>query len=205
MDRIRLAADVVGKEKINSLLDVGCRGGALRAFLRPEIDYFGCDLVKGDHVHYVGDIQAISIDRQFDCVVALDILEHVDQLHSLFDRLANLATKLLVVSLPNCYDLKSRVLFGLRGRLSGKYEFRPEYAIDRHRWLMSYSEVYRFYTAKAQEHGLELKCVDCRYGDVSRITVAGVAGLALRVLGENLTTETVVGVFRRVDKASYER
>ena len=120
LDRIRVASNIIGEASINSLLDVGCRGGELRAYLRPEIDYFGCDLVHDEHVRYVGDVQSIVFDRQFDCVVALDILEHVDHLHLLFDRLAGLAVKLLVVSLPNCYDLKGRVHFGFRGRLGGK-------------------------------------------------------------------------------------
>lgn len=199
MDRIQVASSALAGIPLRSLLDVGCRGGVLRRYLPPEIDYFGCDLEPGEHVRYVGDVQSVKFDRTFDCVVALDVLEHVDQLHTLFDKLSALATKLLVVSLPNCYDLKSRVRFGIRGRLGGKYDFGPQCSVDRHRWVMGYSEIRRFYLAKAHEQGLKLTCIDCRYGDAGSLTFTGAVGIALRAVGPALTAETVIGVFRRPD------
>ena len=197
MDRVQAAAATISGSPERTLLDVGCRDGRLRRYLPAGIEYHGCDLVPGDHVRYVGDITRIDIEDRFDCVCALDILEHVEGLHALFDKLAGLMTRQLVVSLPNCYDLKSRVNFGFRGRLGGKYTFEPEAKVDRHRWLMSHSEIHAFYQAKARQHALELDIRDLRYGDPRRYTLTSMLGVASRVLGPSLTSESVLGVFRR--------
>ena len=186
---------------IASVLDVGCRDGRLRRLLPGNVRYSGCDLVAGEHVRYVGDVQSITFDESFDCVIALDLLEHVDDIHALFDRLAGLADQALLVSLPNCYDLKSRLRFALRGRLGGKYELSAAPVLDRHRWIMGYDEIRRFYSAKAMQHGFELTIHDLRYGDSRRLSLTGLLGLSSRVLGPRLTSECVLGVFQRRGRA----
>lgn len=197
MDRVAFAAHCATALPVRSVLDVGCRDGYLRRFLPEHVRYSGCDLVAGEHVRYVGDVRLIDIDESFDCVIALDLLEHVDDIHALFDRLAGLAGQALVVSLPNCYDLKSRLRFALRGRLGGKYEFSAVPVLDRHRWIMGYDEIRRFYSAKATQLGFELNIHDLRYGDPGSWRLTSLLGLTSRVLGPRLTSECVLGVFVR--------
>ena len=197
MDRVAIAARCANALAVTSVLDVGCRDGLLRRLLPEHVQYSGCDLVAGEHVRYVGDVQSIAIDDVFDCVIALDLLEHVDDIHALFDRLARLAGRALVVSLPNCYDLKSRMRFALRGRLGGKYAFGPVPVVDRHRWIMGYDEIRRFYSAKASQLGFALDIHDLRYGDPGSWRLTSLLGLSSRVLGPRLTSECVLGVFVR--------
>ncbi len=197
MDRVAFAAQFANVLSVRSVLDVGCRDGHLKRLLAGHVEYSGCDLVPGEHVRYVGNIQSIDIDTSFDCVIALDLLEHVDDIHGLFDRLAGLAGQALVVSLPNCYDLKNRFKFAINGRLGGKYEFLTVPVIDRHRWIMGYDEIRRFYSAKATQHGFELSIHDLQYGDPRSWRLTSLLGLTSRVLGPRLTSECVVGVFER--------
>jgi hypothetical protein len=147
----------------------------------------------------VGDIQNIEIGQQFDCVFALDVLEHVDNLHALFDRLVGLSRRVLVVSLPNCYDIKCRVNFAIRGRLGGKYDFPATPRVDRHRWIMSYDEIRAFYGAQAARHALELRMHDMKHGYAGFTSVTSLLGLMSRALGPRLSSACVVGVFLRTD------
>lgn len=110
-----LAADILRPLAPRSILEVGCRDASL-ADLLPAADYAGADMVadaKG-RVKYVGDVMEVSFERTFDAVVALDILEHLDRPGDLFDRLVDVSERLILISLPNTYDLKSRVQFALR-------------------------------------------------------------------------------------------
>lgn len=197
MDRVTVAARSARALAVASVLDVGCRDGQLRRLLPAHVRYSGCDLLPGEQVRYVGDIRSIDIDQRFDCVIALDMLEHVDELHALFDRLAGLSGRAMIVSLPNCYDLKGRFKFAIRGRLGGKYEFSAVPVIDRHRWVMGYDEIRNFYAAKAGQHGFALEVHDIAYGERGSPRLTSLLGLASRVLGPRLTCESVLGVFSR--------
>lgn len=197
MNRVAAAARSARALAVASVLDVGCRDGELRRLLPAHVRYCGCDLLPGEQVTYVGDIRTIVIEESFDCVIALDILEHVDELHAQFDRLAGLALRAMIVSLPNCYDLKGRFKFAIRGRLGGKYRFAAVPEIDRHRWVMGYDEIRNFYAAKAREHGFALEVRDIKYGERGSRRLTSLLGLASRVLGPRLTCESVLGVFTR--------
>jgi hypothetical protein len=202
MDRVAFAAQFATGNPIDTVLDVGCRDGALRNYLPPSVRYTGCDLVPGPHVDYVGDIQTMRIDEQFDCVFALDVLEHVDDLHGLFDRLVQLSRRLLVVSLPNCYDIKCRINFAIRGRLGGKYAFPAAPTLDRHRWIMSYDEIRLFYVTQASRHRLAIAMHDMKHGNAGLRSVTGMMGFVSRILGPRLSSSCVVGVFQRADSES---
>ncbi len=198
MSRLHLAAQLVEKSGARSVLDVGCREGALADLLPSAVEYAGADLFPDarGRVTYVGDISDLRVDRKFDAVVALDILEHLEAPSSVFDRLISLAGTRLIVSLPNCYDLKSRFGFAVRGKLGNKYDVGVENPVDRHRWLMNRSEIEAFYVAKAHEHNSALRIIDLRYGDSGRSTATARAGrVASHVLPRSLTAETVIGEF----------
>jgi hypothetical protein len=197
LDRVQAAANVIKKIRPASLLDVGCRNGVLRSHIDTCIAYSGCDLVAAPHVQYAGDILKVDISDRFDCVVALDVLEHVDEIHVLFDRLVELSRRHVVVSLPNCYDAKSRYRFAVQGQLGGKYRFGLENTLDRHRWVMSYGEIHAFYRHVALKHELEMSTVDLQYGSPGRNSLTSILGKASRLLGRSLTSESILGVFSK--------
>ena len=194
MSRALFASRLVSNP--GSVLDVGCRDGELSRYLPGP--YAGADLIPGPHVKYVGDISTADIPERFDTVFALDILEHLEHPSMVFDRLAAVAKRNLVVSLPNCYDLISRVRFARGKPLGGKYRFTEAEPLDRHRWLMTRNEIHDFFRAKALKHGMALEIRDMRYGSAGHPTLASRAGRTLSaILPPSLSTATVFGVFTK--------
>ena len=128
-----------------AVLDVGCRSGNLRWVLGGRIErYVGVDLVPPADV--VADLETglPFEDRTFDVTVALDVLEHTNDLHAAFDELARVTRRALVLSLPNCYEAGTRlkILFGRP--LGGKYGLPVAPPQDRHRWFFSLADAARF-------------------------------------------------------------
>jgi 2-polyprenyl-3-methyl-5-hydroxy-6-metoxy-1,4-benzoquinol methylase len=200
MSRIDFASKLLREVETASVLDVGCRDAELAECLPAGTIYAGADLFPDDkgHVKYVGDITTLDIPDRYDTVVALDILEHLDRPSTVFDRLAGIARRHLLVSLPNCYDLKSRVRFAAGRPLGGKYLFNETETLDRHRWLMTRAEIHAFFEAKARKHDMDLQIVDMKYGASGHATMASRGGRLLAgLLPSGLTTATVYGLFTR--------
>jgi hypothetical protein len=199
-DRVDYIANILKTlPKIESLLDVGCRNAKLADLVPATVGYFGCDLEKTcDRVAYVGDFSSIDFVRRFSAVVALDVLEHTDRPSANFDRLVAATESHVVVTLPNCADLQTRLRFALSGRMGGKYEFGPIDLLDRHRWVMNYPEIVAFYQYKALEHDLSLNILPLRFGFARNSTFTSRMGrIVSTVLPTTLVTQTLVGVFSR--------
>lgn len=197
-NRIQAAAALLPQVgPFQSVLDVGCREGYLQPHLPAGTDYAGLDLVPcGPHVRYLGDVLAIQFDRRFDVVVALDVLEHMEHPSVAFDKLLAVADRALIVSLPNCYDLKGRMNFALKGRLGGKYHFQEQEPLDRHRWVMGLGEIDAFFRAKAGKHGLRYQMRRVGYGESGGTSLVSRMGrIATRLLPAAVATETAVGLF----------
>ena len=146
------------KSDVRSLLDVGCRDAILRKHMRPQIEYTGVDIVAGPGVDKVANIEdgLPFADGEFDAVVALDLLEHTNNIWFAFDELVRVARRQVVIVLPNVYHWSSRVRF-LLGREMDKYALPAQSIVDRHRWLPSYVSARRFCTERAAMHGLDAK------------------------------------------------
>lgn len=204
MNRIEEVSKVINiKTEIKTLLDVGCRDCILQKYISPNIKYVGLDLFQNieNTVSIIGDINSTNIsDESYDCVVAIDILEHIDDPYTVFNKLAKITKKYLIINLPNGYDLKSRKMF-LTGHLSEKYAFKTENNYDRHRWIMAYNEIIKFYKYKAQEFNSELQIIDIQYGNWGS-SLTGIMGLIIRMLPNTLCSESVLGFFEK--KKNYE-
>jgi hypothetical protein len=139
------------------VLDVGCRGSGLKKALREyPARYVGLDLLPPSDV--IADLGAglPFRDGSFRSVVALDVLEHTDDIYGAFRELARVAGEYLVVSLPNSYDIKLRLGY-LRGRShSDKYGLPLEPVEDRHRWFFSFSEAQRFCSYWSEKLGFPI-------------------------------------------------
>lgn len=132
------------------------------------IEYRSNDLYQNKDfaVGYVGDILRLNIGRTFDITCAFDMLEHTKRPDSVFERLVQLSNKFVIILLPNCYDLSSRIRFALDGRLGGKYCFTANPPEDKHRWVMSRSEIRTIYHDMASRFRLvSVDCIDMKYGD----------------------------------------
>jgi SAM-dependent methyltransferase len=177
-----------------TLLDVGCRDGRLKKFLPENIDYSGIDLFPGPYVSKTCNIeQGIPYpDNAFDTVVALDILEHTDNIWFSFSELVRISRRQLMVVLPNSYHWKERLRF-LRGKEGGKHVMPPEPIQDRHRWLPSYTTSYAFATHMAGKHGLTLSAVSMMVDDRRNL----LRELAARVLSPNLMSVNILFLFEK--------
>lgn len=147
------------------ILDVGCDEGYLRHYAMEGTSYFGIDKVGRPDI--VLDLEGVTQlpfpDRSFDTVLCLDVLEHVDNLHLLFDDLCRVADRFVIVSLPNPYsDFYQMICFGdyAEGVPLKFYGLPLQPPEDRHKWFFSYDEAKRFLLLKSEENGFRTLHID---------------------------------------------
>ncbi len=170
-----------------SLLDVGCRSQRLREVLWGRIDrYVGLDIASPANVLANLEKPLPFKDTAFDIVAALDVLEHVENLHLAFGEICRVASRHVVICLPNVYHFKSRIAYLLGRRISGKYGFPLEVPVDRHRWLFSLLEARDSVRALSQRNGMHV---------VDDVTISGPR--QAKMLGVGLTGRFpgIFGVF----------
>lgn len=156
------------------VLDIGCRSGHLKDALwnsGKRVEYCGLDIYPPADV--IADLEKglPFNDKEFDVVVALDVLEHTDDIYKAFDETCRVSRKFIVITLPNAYELKARIKFLLGLPLSGKYGLPPEPPADRHRWLFSFVEAKRFVQDRAKRVGFIVKDEGCLIGPCRANTV----------------------------------
>ena len=141
---------------VESVLDVGCYEAPLRELL-PQVRYFGVDMAgRPDLVVDLDRVERLPFeDRSYRCVICIEVLEHLERLHAMFDELVRVSASHVIVSLPNCWRDARRPIERGRGHFA-HYGLPAEPPADRHRWFFSYSEARDFVAAKGAAHGLEV-------------------------------------------------
>lgn len=138
----------------DSVLDVGCYEAPLRALL-PGVRYFGVDIAGSPDLRLDLDTGAALPfeDASWHTVICIEVLEHLEHLHAMFDELVRVSGRHVIVSLPNCWR-DARVPLGRgRGQIA-HYGLPPQAPADRHRWFFSFTQARDFVHAKAAAHGL---------------------------------------------------
>lgn len=147
------------------ILDAGADQCGLRKFLPRGTKYIGIGL--GGSVDVEIDLEKESLpyeDNSFDCVLCLDTLEHLDNMHTVFDELCRVASKYLIISLPNPWA-------GFMGMLRGGYYKHTELPMkfynlpadppkDRHKWFYGEHEAERFFKVRGRRNGMEVLHLD---------------------------------------------
>lgn len=197
-DKYRLVAELLADGE-GTLLDVGARDRRLaRELESSHLRYYSADLGEG-HDYQVDLEQPLPFrDRQFDHVVALDVLEHLEHIYRGFHDLARIAAKSLVVALPNLATLPRRIAFLLRGNLgTGKYDLAPDASGDRHRWLTVYPQINEFVCVNAREAGFGVARVveELEGGRIG--ARAGLAAARLSLLPAGWLTQRCIYLLRR--------
>lgn len=142
-----MCADLINHHYSNyTLLDLGCRTMDLKPLLENCKEYYGTDFITSKGVYKCNLEEGLPQfeDNAFDIVTALDVLEHLESAHHTFQEAIRVAKKAVFISLPNMYHIKFRWNFLMGKGLSGKYTFPAEPIVDRHRWVLSYSEAMHF-------------------------------------------------------------
>lgn len=118
----------------STLADIGARGEELKVLLPENIDYTGFDLYPVRNSTRWADIeQGIGSEEKFDIVVALDVLEHTNDIEKSICECLKICRGNYVFNLPNELWLPFRIRL-MRGLVSGKFHVNLSNS-DRHRWF----------------------------------------------------------------------
>lgn len=177
--RLQLCADRINHRYSDySLMDAGCRTMDLKPLLSGCQQYYGSDLIAGDGVLQCNLEEKLPFaDNQFDIVTALDVLEHLNNPHAALKELCRIAKRSVFVSLPNMYYIKFRLNFLFGKGISGKYKFHRDPVLDRHRWVMSYTEAIEFIEHNAGQCLVEHEAILPRRGRTRLISAPIERGL----------------------------
>jgi 2-polyprenyl-3-methyl-5-hydroxy-6-metoxy-1,4-benzoquinol methylase len=147
-----------------AILDVGCDQRELTRHLDEQASYWGIDI--GGNPDQVVNLEAGPLpfpDRAFDTVLCLDVLEHIETIHTIFDELCRVAREAVIVSLPNAYadfyDMLQRRDYQ-PGQPLKFYGLPLEKPQDRHKWFFSLQEAERFIRYRAEKQGWQVAQFD---------------------------------------------
>ena len=154
--RSRFIAGRFRKQLEQSVLDVGCYEAPLRALL-PAGNYTGIDMAgRPDRVVNLENTERLPFDdNAFACVLCIDVLEHLDNLHAVFAELVRVSDRFVLVSLPNNWCDARRPIERGQGRF-GHYGLPLQAPADRHKWFFNFTEARQFMEGKAEEFGLKI-------------------------------------------------
>jgi SAM-dependent methyltransferase len=140
----------------DSVLDVGCYEAPLRELLAGT-RYVGVDFAgKPDITLNLDTREPLPFgDASFRCVICIEVLEHLENLHHVFGELVRVSSGHVIVSLPNCWRDARRPIERGRGHFA-HYGLPQDPPPDRHRWFFSYTEACDFLRGRAALHGLEV-------------------------------------------------
>jgi SAM-dependent methyltransferase len=141
----KLVAELL-RHHTGSLLDIGARDQVLRSSLdSTKWTYMSADL-DGAHDYRIDLEERLPLpDRAFDCVVAMDVLEHVDGFHAAFREVLRVSRRWVVIGLPNMCSFAHRWSMLFEGQLATtKYDLTIVPSRDRHRWFLKLDDVDRF-------------------------------------------------------------
>ena len=147
------------------VLDVGCYEAPLRELL-PNEEYLGVDIVGNpDQVINLEETETLPFeDGTFNCVICIEVLEHLNNLHAMYQELFRLSGQDVIVSLPNCWCGARQKLERGRGDIL-HYGLPHEKPLDRHKWFFNVSQVVDYFTSVCPP---EFEVVDIRVVEKQR-------------------------------------
>jgi hypothetical protein len=140
------------------ILDVGADHKHLSSCLPENSNYTGIGL--GGSVDIEVNLEKEKIpfsDECFDTVICLDVLEHLENIHAVFDDLCRISKTNLIISLPNPFGTlwESILRGGYSDNASMKYYHLPvEAPSDRHKWFYSLSEAESFIRYRSDKNNM---------------------------------------------------
>ena len=167
MDKYSITLSMIrARNSVKSIVDVGCRDCVLKKQMSSEdtrVKYTGVDLYQNSEgtVDIVCDVEkGIPVaDEEFDVAVALDILEHLNDVEGGLRELDRISSKYIFINLPNLAHLFYRLLFLVTGRLGSKYDLSYDQDQDRHRWVTILEQADRYMKRYCQENNYSLDII----------------------------------------------
>lgn len=146
------------------VLDVGADECHLRDLLEDPSRYWGIGLGGSPDEEVDLEQQGLPFpDESYDCVICLDVLEHLDNPHEIFDELCRVTRRYVIISLPNPWGefismLRTREY--QRGQPMKYYGLSSEPPEDRHKWFFSLDEAEKFIRHRSAKNGMEVLDID---------------------------------------------
>ena len=166
--RTNFVYDRYGKYFGCNILDVGCFEAPLRKVLGNKTKYLGID-IDGEPDMVVNLEHSSKLpfsDDEFNFVMCIEVLEHIDNLHIIFEDLFRVSSKYILVSLPNCWSVARRKIERGCGEFS-HYGLPFSKPTDRHKWFFNFSQAQDFFHQKETNR---LKLIDLRVVEKPRFT-----------------------------------
>ena len=128
------------------VLDLGARDQILKQFLTKNCIYTGVDKFKNNNDNLIINLDENfnSINKEYDVVCALDIIEHVHDPLLFLSNCKQISKRLIYVNIPNVAYYSFRLKFLLFGDLTNKFHFSGNSKDDRHRWFTNYKNTLNF-------------------------------------------------------------
>jgi len=147
----------------HNILDVGCRSRKLKSALPQNVNYYGLDIRQPADILGNLNKNLPFHNQSFNTVVALDVLEHTDDIHHALSELCRVAKNHIIITLPNAYEITNRVKL-LFGKKLSKYGLPPQKPDDRHRWFFSHWEAVQFIRQLSHQHQFQVIKEGCLVG-----------------------------------------
>jgi hypothetical protein len=154
--------------EVKKILNIGGGGKRhLKKFLDNEIETFEVDIVGDNDLNINLDkICRLPLnDNQFDTVIALDVLEHLENFHIILDEMKRVTSSLIFLSLPNCSELFLNIIFNKKrfnekeGYYMKYYGLPIKYPEDRHRWFCTIKDYEIFFFNYSKINNLEVNFI----------------------------------------------
>lgn len=143
------------KSLTGSILDIGCDNRYLKTLLSPVQKYVGVDIASSPDIKLDLEKEHLPFeDNSFDTVVCLDVLEHLNNLYEVSDKIIKVSRENIIISLPNCWGgFKSAFL---RAKSPKFYGLPPNKPLDRHKWFFNANDAISFFESLAKKNNLTI-------------------------------------------------
>lgn len=167
------------KKNVDSVLNLG--SGGERALLTPS-------KIRQIDVDFQGDVDVmINLDEEcqlpfynseFNMVCAMDVLEHLENLHFVFEEMVRCSNKYILISLPNSAaeipiiainPKRLRKNSEWQGYYSKYYGLPFDKQLDRHRHWLYLQDIVRFFEYQAKRFSLRVEYVLPKVGLKQRL------------------------------------
>lgn len=143
--RSKFIAKTFKKYIESPLLDVGSSENFLKNYIPNNIKYVSVD-ITGTPTYKI-DLEKEGLshfkDNSFNTVICTEVLEHLNNLHDVFDDICRVSNKYVILSLPNNWLYFKFMLIKSKGDLKF-YGLPVEKPIDRHKWFFNYDQALNF-------------------------------------------------------------
>ncbi len=152
LDRYHYLASRFNRFLMGKILDVGCDQAVLKHIL-PNVNYTGVDVGGKPDIRLDFEmLQQLPFENDtFECVVCLEVLEHLDNLHQIFGELVRVTKSFIIISLPNNWVNARRPIARGKGSI-GHYGLPVDVLQDRHKWFFNLSEAINFAEGQQKKH-----------------------------------------------------